>query len=886
MRRPGELVRFVLARLDRRRLDREMDDEMALHIALHEDALRRQGLSESEAHRRALAEFGGVERYREEARDARAFAWVYDLIADLRYGARALRRAPAFTFVAVTSLAVGLGANIAIFGVVYGTLVQQLPLPRAGELVALALSIDGDASVQFRRQYYLALRATPGVPDLEAVREADEIQVEAGNISGLSKIDYVEGGFFRLIGARPMLGRVITTADDRARDQVVVISDGVWERFFSRDPAAIGRQLLIKGQPFVVIGIMPRAYRGTMFNWQFGMAVPSSAADILGVPENRRYVEILARVDAGAERTLVAARLDATLHACCAANLRNPDKAHLSFVDASRGVPLTKMDFRDDYRLVLWLLMAGALLVLSIACSNVGSLLLARGAARDRELAVRLSIGASRGRVVRQLLAESALLAALGGVVGLALAAWATGLLIAVLPAGMESTAALVQFHVKPAVLEFSVAVSLACVFAFGLGPALRAARRDLLTSLKDGGRWSRQGRGGRVDRVLVIGQVAVTLVLVCGAGLLLATVRNLRAVDPGLATDHLLMVGLETRATAFEREGIVPIHQDILDRVRGVPGIRGAGMATRIPSVGGRNMSFAYSVVGKPRVDSAEVDLTAVTSGYFSTAGTRLIGGRDFDASDTPNGERVAIVNEAFVRKHFGTQSPIGAQVSIAELNGGETVAIVGVVQDVRFGDRRTRQDPMIYVPTTQSGKWPFFILMTRSSGPPRALIPAIERAIGPYARSLRVLRWQTMDESFNETILRERLAAGLSAACAALALGLAMVGLSGVVGFAVTRRTREIGVRMALGAQRSSVVWLVLRGALALVGIGVVIGVPLALGTGRTLGALLFGIGSKNMFVLGAAAAGLAIVSVIASAMPAWRASRVDPVTSLRAE
>jgi predicted permease len=886
MRTPLGWLRFVFDRLDRRRLDREMDEEMALHIQLHEEALQRQGMSAEEAHRRARAEFGGVEQYREQGRDARALAWVHDFMADLRYGARALRRAPGFTFVAVASLAVGLGADIAIFGIVYGTLVQRLPIPHADELVALSLSIDGEQSVPFRYQVYRTLRTTPGVPELTAIREADDIQVVAGNVSGLSNIDYVEGGYFPLVGARPALGRVITDSDDGARAQVVMISDGVWERFFARDPQVLGRQLSIKGQPFTVIGVMPPRYRGTMFDWKFGMAVPASVRTVLGVPDGQYYVELIARIQTASERATSGARLDAAFHACCATNLKRPDKARLSFVDASRGVPYTKMDFRDDYRLILWLLLGGAILVLGIACSNVGSLLLARGASRERELAVRLSIGASRGRVVRQLLAESALLAALGGVAGLALAVWATGLLVAALPAGMESTAALVEFRAKPAVIEFSLAASVACVFAFGLGPALRAARGDLVSSLKEAaGARSRRG-SGRIDRLLVVGQVAVTLVLVCGAGLLLATVRNLRTVDPGLVADHLLMTGLETRATSFERDGIVPIHQDILDRVRAAPGILAAGMATRIPAYGGRNMSFAYSVIGKPQIDSAEIDLTAVTAGYFAAAGTRLIGGRDFGASDTPTSARVAIVNQAFVRKHFGRESPIGGEVRVAELNGGETVTIVGIVNDVRFGDRRSPPDPMIYVPTTQSGKWPFFILVTRSSGPPRAMIPTIEHAMGPYAKSLRAPRWQTMDESFNETILRERVAADVSAACAGLALGLAMVGLSGVVGFAVTRRTREIGVRMALGARRSSVVWLVLRGALVLVGTGVVIGTPLALGAGRTLGALLFGIGSTNPLVLAGAASGLLLVGALASAMPAWRASRVDPVTSLRAD
>jgi predicted permease len=763
---------------------------------------------------------------------------------------------------------------------------QRLPIPRASELAAVTVTVNGDPSTQFRYRDYLALRVTRGVPDIEGIREADDAPVEVGGVQGLAPVDFVDGGYLGLIGVQPVLGRVISPSDEREGNRVVVVSDAVWAEFFARDRAALGQRLSIRGIPFTVIGVMPASFHGVLFNWRFGMAVTHSASTALGVSDDRDYVQIVTRVEPGSARVAVSSALDATLHACCLAAVKEPAKRKASLVDASRGIPFGKMDFRDDYRLLLWLLMGGALLVLLVACSNVGSLLLARGASRERELAVRLSIGASRGRVIRQLLTESALLAALGGAAGLVLAVWATGVLVATLPTGMGSSAALVEFRPKLAIIVFAVGMSAICVFAFGLGPALRATRHDLVASLKElSGRRGR-GRGGSVDRALVVGQVAVTLVLVCGAGLLVATVRNLRTIDPGFASEHLLMVGLETRSTGFERDGIVPLHQEILDRVRHVPGVRSAGMATRIPSFGGRNITSFITVLGQARYDSAEIDITSITPGYFATAGTRLVVGRDFDSRDSPTNARVAVVNQSFARRWFGDKSPLGAEVRLSDFNGGETVSIVGVVQDVRFGDRRTPQDPMVYLPATQTGKWPFFELMIRSTSARRELIPSIESAIKSYARGLRVSRWQTMEEAYDETILRERLAAALGATCAALALGLAMVGLCGVVGFAVVRRTREIGVRMALGAKRSGVVWLVLRSASILVGVGVISGAPLALGAGRALGALLFGIGPMNPVVFVGAAAALFVVGLIASAAPAWRASRVDPVTSLRAD
>jgi predicted permease len=872
-----------MSRLDRRQLEREMDDEMELHIELHAEALERQGVPPADARRRARAEFGGVQQYREQGREARAFSLVHDLVADLRYGARALRRSPGFTLVAVLSLALGFGATTTIFGVVYGTMLQTLPLPHPAELSALALMYEDGPATRFRRQDILALRRVPGAPRLEAVDEANDVRVDADNIGGYQPIDYVDGGYFDLLGIRPALGRVISTDDDRAGEHVVVISDAVWSRFFARDPSVIGKAMTIAGQHFTVIGVLPRSYHGIEFNSRLGLAVPESTAPALGMPESRQGFLVLTRTDA-ASRPALSALLDAALHRCCLTGSRNRASIRLSVIDASRGVPGGKGDFRDDYRLVLWLLLGGVLVVLLVACSNVGNLLLARGAARERELAVRLSIGASRARVVRQLLAESLLLAALGGLAGWVLAAWATSLLVAAVPSGEATAAAMVEFHAKPAVIGFAAVVSIACVVLFGLGPAMRATRGDLVSSLKDRARTRAFGREIAIDRLLVVGQVAGTLVLVCGGGLLVATVRNLRTIDPGFVSDHLIMAGVETRATPFEQGGIIPIYQEVLERVRRVPGVKSVAMATRIPAFGGRNTSLVYSVVGQAPPQDSSLDITVVTPGYFTTAGTRLIGGRDFDSGDTPAVPRVGIVNDAFARKHFLNRSPIGAQLRVGGGNE-DMVTIVGVVQDVRFGDRRTRQDPMLYLPASQAGHWPFLELMVRSPEP-RSLVVPIERAISSYSPSLRVQRWQTMDEAFDEVILRERFAAGISATCALLALGLAMVGLSGIVGFSVARRTREIGVRIALGARRSTVVWLVLRGAIGMVGVGIIIGVPLAIVAARALGALLVGIGAANPFVLAGAATGLVLVAVLASATPAWRASRVDPVTSLRAD
>ena len=885
MRSLRELLRFIRARVDRRALDREMDDEMALHIELHAEALERAGLAPQEARRRAVAEFGGVQRYREEGREARTLAWLHDLLADLRYGSRALRRAPVFTLVSALSLGVGVGANVAIFSLLYGVLMQPLAIPRARELTALVLRDRGEPYNSVLRRTYLTLREAPGAPRLEATHEADDVLTEVAGFREYSRVDFVEGGFFQLVGVGPSVGRFIVPDDEARRLPVVVISDNLWTRYFARDNAAIGKQLLLRGRAFTVIGVMPRSFRGVRFNASFTMAVPAGFAEPLGIPEARNAVNVLARVDGATLRAAFSASLDATYHRCCPEAEAVRRDVRLSLVDASRGIPYGKNDFRDDYRLVLWSLMGGVALVLLIACSNVGNLLLARGAARERELSIRLSIGASRWRIVRQLLAESALLSLLGTMLGVVLAALATHVIVRSLPSGLDSPAALVEFGGKPPILAFAALVAVVCVIAFGVGPALRATRVDAITSMRErGGNRRRESR--LVDRLLVVMQVAVALVLVCGAGLLVATLRNLRAIDPGFVPTHLAAISIETRGTAFDSAGIVSIHREILDRARATPGVLAAAMATRIPAIGGRDATFPFAVIGQPRRDTEQVSVTVVTPGYLATTRTPVLAGRDFVDDDTQAAERVAIANEAFVRKHFPGASPLGARVRIDYLNGGEIVTIVGVARDVRLGDRRSPPDPMLHIPAAQAGKWPFFLLLMRTGPEPERVMPALMHALEPYATRLRLRNPQTMADAFDEVLLRERLAAALATMCAALALGLAMIGLGGLVGFSVTRRTREIGVRMALGARRANVVWLVLRGAVEMAVAGVLTGGPLALGAGRSLQSLLYGIAPTSLLLLGVAAAALVGVAMLASAAPAWRAARVDPIVALRSE
>src|SRR5260221_357833 len=482
--------------------------------------------------------------------------------------------------------------------------------------------------------------------------------------------------------------------------------------------------------------------------------------------------------------------------------------------------------------------MASAAIVLLIACANIGSLLLARAAARRRELAVRLSLGASRGRLIRQLLTESAQLAVLGGALGLLIAMPLTDLLVSSLPGNFAMVANLLTFRLTPALLGFTLGVSVVCVLVFGLVPALRATRTDLVTPLKDGGDAPGR-RTGLLDGSIVAAQVALALLLLSTAGLLGATLRNLRNVDGGFATTHVLFASVDTRGTARERDGAVPIHEELLSRVRRIGGVQMAGMSMLAPAFGGRSATASIEAGGSAARtgDKDDVSLNPVTQGYFDAAGIRLRSGRDFSGADRAGAPSVAVMSEGLSKRYFADRDPIGQQIKM----DGESITIVGVAGDVQFMDLRGDADRMLYVPIAQAANvtWPFVVITARTTGEPTALAAQLRREITTFDPGLRVQGPQGIQESLDNALMRERLAASLATAFGALAIGLAAIGLYGVVSYSVARRTTEIGLRMALGARSRDVVWQGMGGSLRLGLIRVLFGGPLTFTGGWGVGA-----------------------------------------------
>jgi predicted permease len=820
---------------------------------------------------------------------------------DARYGWRALVRSPAFTITAVTSLALGIGANTAVFGLLYAVLLEPLPLPRPDRLVVVQRSVENSRFAPLRVGAFSAaemaqLERAQGVR-LAVTAGMSGVRIEAASQRDVSNVDLVDGALFPTLGLVATAGRVITPDDDRAAQPVLVVSELLAERWFGSARDAIGKVVTLNEASYTIVGVAPRAWHGITFPGSFSIAAPITTAPMLGVPDPRGAragaTIVVGRLADGTTRGGASAAIAAQFQQCCAhgelaiqgGNVP-PGLSKTSLVDISHGVAFGKMDLRAEYGRTLLILMAGVALVLLIACANVGNLLLARSAARTRELAVRLSLGASRARLVRQLLTESAQLAIMGGALGVALAAWWTGALVRSLPGNLTFLANVIAFRPKPVLLSFTVGVSVMCVLVFGLVPALRATRTDLVTPLKEGGDSRSGGPAGWLDRSLVVAQVALALLLMSSAGLLATTLRNLRQVDGGFATTHVLMATVDTRGTSREREGAIPMHAELLDRVRRIPGIQMAAMSMNTPVYGGRSRSAPLAVPGD---DSQGGDETAmlnpVTTGYFAASGIVLRSGRDFNAADAVGAPKVAVISEGIADRYFRGRDPVGHVIRMGA-DSAVLMTVVGVARDAKYLNLRGGADPLVYVPIAQAGAggWPFVVITARTTGEPSAAAVQLRREILAFGPDLRVQRPQPMEEAMDVALARERLAAALAGVFGMLALGLAAVGLYGVVSYNVTRRTVEIGVRMALGARARDVVWHVLRGSLTLVGLGVLIGAPLTFAGGKVVAALLFGIGAHDPLMLVAAALALGGVAIVAGAIPAARAARIDPLRALR--
>ena len=885
----------------RRQLESDLEDELAFHLAMREE-------QKGEGARRA---FGNVELVKEDLRDQWTFRAIETFWKDLRYAGRMLRRSPGFTLVAILSLAIGIGANTAIFSVVDAILLRSLPVRDPGEL-RIVLS-TGElpfpshsgyhaetpsgirVSSSFPYPMYQQFAASvPQFSDLMGFASS-AVTVIAGAASHYAGAELVTGNFFTGLGVTPVAGRPLTAEDDRTgAAPVAVISYQYWERHFGLQPEAVGRTIFVNGRPVTIVGVAPRAFLGIEPGTVTGLYLPMSHVGVFGnkwydlQSGDKAWVQIMGRLGTGVGEKAAAAALGTIMRRASAADEkkgRRGEPWRPVLENGAGGIQL----LRNQSLGPILVLSCVVGLVLLIACANLANLLLARGMARRREIAVRLSIGAGRWRLIRQLLTESLLLAGLGAGLGLALAAPLANLVLSV--AGHGETI-VVDARLDWRALLFTAGAALATTFLFGLMPAVRATRVDLTPALKD-------GSGGalgsspqlRVSRLLIAGQVALSMLLLTGAVLFVRTLVNLSSVDPGFQTQRLLLFSVNGSRSGYDGDKLLGLYEKIRERVAAIPGVRAATLSD-VALISNSSSNGDLTIPGyKTRNGrSPEAYMIDVGSHFLTTVGIPVLLGRDLDERDGPKGARAAVVNETLARRYFADQSPVGRTFYFGNEKNPkpqDQVTIVGVSKDAKYVSLKDEIPPTVYVPYLQSAPsmWGTTFEL-RTALPPMAIAGAVQRAVAEIDRNVPVAEMRTQEEQIRMTLGTERMFAGVVGSFGVIAALLAAIGLYGVMAYTVARRTNEIGIRLALGAGRGDVQWMVLRESLWMVAAGLTVGIPAALALTQVLREALYGVKPNDPVSFVAAGTLMVIVAAVAAWIPARRAARVDPMRALRCE
>jgi putative ABC transport system permease protein len=828
-------------------------------------------------------------------------------LQDLRLAARALRRNPGFAFVVVLTLGLGIGANAAIFSLLDQVLLRSLPVKDPARLVL----VSGPGSRSGRMSSHTNEVAPLSEPMLRALRERNRVfegiaafylttvHVGVGRETAEASAEIVTGDYFRVLGVGPAVGRVLGPSDDvtPGGHPVVVLSHAYWMRRFGGDPSVVGRPVQVNGQPMTVVGVTARGFQGLEVGRSADVFAPAAMKASLtpgwdGLGDWRSYwLHAIARLAPGFTPVSAHAQLDVIY-----AQALQEDAKHLKSVRSKESMQrfLTKKlallpggrgtsGLRSRFSAPLIVLMGMVGLVLLIACANVANLLLARSAARQRDIAVRLAVGAGRGHLVRQLLVESGLLGLLGAAAGVGVAAVTTRVLLRSLPLnGAPALSAAVDARVA----LFALGAGLVTTLLFGLAPALSSTRPALASALRAGsGRVT--GAPARFRKGLVVAQVALSLLLLIGAGLFVRSLKNLLALDPGFSPERLTAFTVDPSLSGMDAERSQAFLVRLRESLAALPGVTGASMA-RVGVLSGDDDSSTVKVEGYEAKEQEDMNprVNQVGVGFFETLGMRLVQGREFDARDTAGSPKVAVVNEAFARYFYKTASPIGRRIAWGRNEKGFEVEIVGVVRDAKESGLRDITPRFVYTPLTQAelpGSATYYV---RSAGAPATVASAIRSAVTREDAAVPVTDMKTMERQVDESLFTERLVAGLSAAFGLLATLLAAVGLYGVTSWSVARRTQEIGLRMALGAERKTILKLILGEVGLLTGIGIGFGLPAAIVLGLLVRSQLFGVSSADPLTLLVSTLTLSLVTLAAGFLPARRAMSVEPLVALRYE
>ncbi len=880
-----------ITRLVRReRLEAQLDAELRDHFERLVLDYMQDGASERDARRRARLEFGGLDQVKEVCRDARGTRWFEEFTQDVRYGWRGLMRNRSFAIVAILTLALGVGANTAVFGVINALLLRPLPVPDPSGLISLQRRVGTQAGGNFSYPQVLDLSKQGDLFKILCGFGRDQVTVGPAGAMEPAVVAWVSGHYYDTLGLSPQAGRLLMPADyEPGASPSAVLSDAYWTRRFGRNPGAIGESIQIEGVRVPIVGVSPAGFAGANVGEAVDLTLAIQSRLVVRPDQpfytgpGARWLRILARPQPDLPRDQLQARAIVVWRQLMEASMRPTtlpeDRRRLlsEELDVLPGRTGTSL-MRAEFRFPLQIAMSFVIVVLLIACVNVANLLLARGATRQREIAVRLSIGAGRARIIRQLLTESALIAVGGMAAGLVVAWIGSRALLTLMAAGrgLEGAGGL-ALNLTPDWMMVAVTILIvgATTLMFGAAPAWRASRVQPGAAMGAAGRVAESH--GRLGSSLVIAQVALSLVLVIGAGLFARTLHNLRTLDRGFDVTDVLVVGTSAQRAGFAGPKLAAFNSELLAFIEQVPGVRAASVSAITPLAGG-GISQALTVNGV-RTGEDQLHFNSVGPRYFEAMRTPIIAGRDFAREDGPAGPYVAIVNEAFVRR-YTTGSPLGQRVSV--LGSGREMQVIGVVKDTAYETLR-EAPPTVYSAHQQRPAAAMFVV--HAPGATASVASAIRAEVQSRLGG-RLPRISTLADQLEGSLVLERMLARVTFVFGALALTLAAVGLYGLTSYWVTSRTREIGVRVALGARTASVLRLVLGDALRMVAFGVAAGIVSAWALSRLIESMVFGLRPTDVTTVALAVAILVFTGLLASLIPARRATRIDPHLALRNE
>ena len=893
----------------RAKAEEELDDELRFHQEQQAEKYMRAGLSREEALRQVRLDFGGLEQVKEDCRDARGISFLESLAQDLRYGLRMLAKSPAFTAVIILTLALGIGANTAIFTLVNAVMLRALPVRDPQQLVVaqwsarhgpqnLGMTGFGDCA----RNHEGTIGCVVSYPIFQEIRNhtnvfadamafvgPDQVDLSGNGVPTTAQAELVSGSYFQTLGVAPALGRTLMPDDEKPGAPAVAVLDyAYWQRAFGGSPAAIGRTIRLNDAVFTIIGIAEPGFTRLTPGKSVNLWISLSQARSLGKLWTRRstpdnwWLVVVGRLRPGVSRAQAQAALDPLfvnemLHGA-KPHWTQADDPHLNLLPAQQALT----GIRNMYGEPLLLLMAAVGLILLIACANVAGLLLARAAAREREMAVRMALGSTRRRIMRQLLTESLLVSFIGAALGALLAPLAVSGLAAFFSKNSWMPLQL-DLHIDARVLLFTVAAAVLTGVGFGLAPAARGSRTRVSAQLKGNTTSAAVTRGrGRIlglGSVLVILQVALSVIVLTGAGLLLRTLSNLRSIHAGFDTRNLILFEINPQLAGYKDRQITDLYATLQRKIAALPGVTAVSYSSEALLDGGSS-NRGMRVEGHDARSTVDVQILSIGPEYFSTMKIPLLDGRALNQADMETAGH-AVVNRIFVQKYLDGRNPLGLHLGGTHPDDPQW-EIVGVVGDTKYPTLRREDEPIVYMPLASDGA----TFATRTALAPVSLMPAVRNVVNSVDDNLPVMRLRTQSDSIDRLLFNERLLARLLGLFAAVGLLLACIGLYGLLTYEVERRTREIGIRTALGAQRGTIWTMVVRQGIVLVVLGAIAGCGAAWGVTGLLASLLYAVRPADPVTFALSAGLLLIVGIVACSLPARRATRVDPMAALRCE